>query len=511
MNTNTRIKILRGLVIALVLAIPLSILYWLYTHAFIQIVVSDPSTNQEITYTIADQNSDKTKEIKTKDHAIKKLVRKGSYEVTVSQEEKSYFAMTKTSGFLSTKKITAKLEAEKHREFIGNDPGPCILYDTNILYSRSCDGNLSDLIKHMPSTNDIPTYTEPFDADPNSAEVRGMINVKGKNILLTRDIVYSLYELTPDFKLSNYVALPDLDIGTDYTLQNFNDGFVLYESGIKSVKYFSSFSKTYTTINIPTIPAKTLNAVELSSYKGSIGGLFNSATTDSNDDASDPDKSSTKKLFTGASSFVLFDNKSENNTYSFDTLYTSGGLCGDKKICLISNQTLDVYDIQNKKARKLFSTQHVQKVLPVGDSFVTIKDTGVLGFNGDFETGSLQYSFGDNEYCGATASNNGYVLCLINRKNDRFALYINPSQENNDSIDKKINILLQDPNVTTVSAYKNYLYISPNLGGEVYNPATQQYGYDPALVTSTNSKISELVQRAGIDRSIFTVINPYSR
>ncbi len=72
---------------------------------------------------------------------------------------------------------------------------------------------------------------------------------------------------------------------------------------------------------------------------------------------------------------------------------------------------------------------------------------------------------------------------------------------------KKVVSILGQPYVDTVSAYKSFIYVVPDLGSLVYNPAANGYTYDQAIKQKTSADINSLVGRLGIDRSRYTVIN----
>jgi hypothetical protein len=87
------------------------------------------------------------------------------------------------------------------------------------------------------------------------------------------------------------------------------------------------------------------------------------------------------------------------------------------------------------------------------------------------------------------------------------ALYVDRTQNNTDSIDKKIAGLNDLENVKSVSLYRNQLYISPGLGNPVYNRVTNSFGYDEALRKATNAKINSTIDELGIDRTKYVITN----
>ncbi len=129
--------------ITVVFVIFISVFLWFYGHSFIKVSVDMP-VNGEIHYELINQNTKKSSTYTTKASSIKKLVKKGSYEMLVKNQETSSFSVQSTKSFLRTTTINSNLQTEKSREFVGNNPGPCMYYDQSVLISYPCDGSYGD-------------------------------------------------------------------------------------------------------------------------------------------------------------------------------------------------------------------------------------------------------------------------------------------------------------------------------------------------------------------------------
>lgn len=121
--------------------------------------------------------------------------------------------------------------------------------------------------------------------------------------------------------------------------------------------------------------------------------------------------------------------------------------------------------------------------------------------------GSLDYSFGDYKYCGLQkVDEQNYIICVADIENRKKALMLS-SGSTSDDIDKKILQLQKLDEVDVVSAYKNLLYVMPNLGEPTYDAVTKSFRDNPETKTRVNNKINEEIQKLGIDTKKYTIVN----
>lgn len=486
--------------------------WWFYGHSFIDITVSQAAGRPPYSYTILDKSGGLVFKKQSGSPHIRKLVGRGTYQVLVETSAGSEYRIIQTGGLLRKTAFEARLIPEKSRVFVGNNPGFCMHYGQAVLYSYSCS-DTGGITVHLPASQEAPTTTQTAGGGTASYAVRGLIDVGGapKALLTyvedeTGQGVVALYDLNPQLTLTASVKLPGIAYDNVQHIAQKGSGFFVYNDTFSKVYEYASPSTLSGSFGFrPSLPT-VANPVELSSYGDSYGALFNSGT---GEDRAAESSQKTRKSLSGSSEFMV--RGSSVKAYRFSKLYTGGVLCGDSKLCLTSGGVLDVYSISGKKPRLIFSLPDVQKVFTDRGQMIMVTNKRVLSINQSTLIGSAQYNFGKSRgYCGAGPAAPGYVLCVVNNKGGTSALYINTTLSNQDSIDQKVFSLLEDPNVSDVSAYQNFIYISPNLGKLTYNNELGGYDYDPGIKRSTTRNINQLIKRIGIDTSRYTIINPYA-
>jgi hypothetical protein len=100
-----------------------------------------------------------------------------------------------------------------------------------------------------------------------------------------------------------------------------------------------------------------------------------------------------------------------------------------------------------------------------------------------------------------------FGLCTKDENGKKVALLVNQEQENTDSINIKIEQLARLSEVKSVSIYGRYIYISPDIGNPQPNPQTGFFEYDKTTVKNANAIINQEIDRIGISRSTYTIIN----
>lgn len=484
------------------------LLWWVFNHGFIDVRVETGASGTAYTYTVLDKSGYEVSRTESDSSHFRKLVRKGTYQILVENKSGSEYRLINTGGFLSKTKTTANLQPERAREFVGNNPGFCMNYDGSLLYSYSCS-EPGSLATHLPATADTPTttYTEPTPTIP----LKALVNYAGfvKAMVIREDEAgggVTLNDLSPQLQLSNPTPLKGVEAENADYIQPYKQGFIVYGRGLGVVNYFSSPASQPRLIKSVSPSEDNTNPVELTVYKGSLGALFNS-TSGGNDEGLSEDAEAHETA--GSSEYLVYGDSPRS--YKFDKAYTAGGLCGDNWLCLINSGQLDMYRLSGSEAKLEFSLQDVQSVFNQNGAINIITSRRVISLNLSSLLGYVQYSFGSAlGYCGSGPAPNGYVLCVVDSKDKPVALHINTGFAEHDKIDQKVFALLKDPNINSVSAYKNYLYVSPNLGEMMYDPAQRGYVYSQEIKRSTTKAINELVRRLGIDTSKYIVINPYA-
>ncbi len=514
-DPQARRKLLKFLLIVSIVAMACWAIAWIYGHSIISVNVANPN-KQTLTYKIVNQSTQHTDTVESTSANLKRIVPKGDYEVLVKRSEHSYFTVIKTKSFLARVKINAQLQPEKFRAFVGNEPGACSYYDQVLLISSPCDGGYSELAAHTPATKDAPTVTTNEGSELAGFSFGGIIWLQNKRLAFVQGfrnpespiVDHKLVEINNSLQPISTTLLAGLDESKEHRIERYRSGFVVYSKDFSEIKYYSSAAAKPETIRI-SAPAKDgLSPISLSVYNEKIALLYSKnlqPEEESEHGPSDeevlPASQKVAQLFEqGKTRSIVLGNGADG--------ISSIKLCGDQYLCYKNAAELSVINIGNNRQTTDFKIVGVRSVQTDGSSIFIERENEVLGVNLTSRAGSIQYSYGTYESCGIQpASPTGYVICLLNPKENLVALYIDPQEVNKDSIDKKILSLLDQPFIDSVSAYKSYLYAVPELGEPVYDPATQDYAPDPSIREKTSRDINGLINEIGINRSKYNIIN----
>src|SRR5690606_35889762 len=136
-------------------------------------------------------------------------------------------------------KINITLSPQNKREFIGNNPGPCMYKAGGILYSYACGASTASVNRHVPSIKNQPSYVENKHLSATGL-MRGVVERQGKKFALIQalphqDLVaneYILYEIDKngDFKFVKHLS--DLETDKNYSIYAYKDGFLLADNAL---------------------------------------------------------------------------------------------------------------------------------------------------------------------------------------------------------------------------------------------------------------------------------------
>lgn len=498
----------KKILLAIIGTVLLAILYWLSTHAFIEVLVENPAVNNEISYSFRGNSAEKPTIKTTKSTKVRKLVSRGTHEVLIKQNESSYFTVVKTSGFLSKTAIGAVLSPERKRSFAGDNPGPCVYFIGGVLASAGCNDSYSNLRLHAPASSSQPTYLQ-SGSSPITGTIEGLIKLGGTSYILVKapdadedqGAPHTLYQVTDNLDLSQGIPLSGLNENTYYSMLAYKDGFIVLSDTFDQVLYYASPTSQASTITVNRPANLELKPYALSVQDQSIVVAYSNNTEEEVADVHDV---GTKRVNTVV---VVHDGQNNSKQFDFKGSFSSVKSCGSGKLCMLRADKLEVYDLSKKKPRLLFSVSDVAAIENLSGGLVIARKNEVLNLDIESQKGAIDYSLGDYRFCGVKTDDKNYALCLISSRSQKTALLINREAENTDSIDKKIAGLLPMSEISNVSVYGNYIFISPALGELIFSEATGGYGYDETLKREVNAKIDRKIDALGIDRKSYTVIN----
>ena len=500
--SSRRIK--RLLVLMAFLAIVIFVGFWLYGHAFILISASGGKTG-DYSYTLTNQATHQTTTFQDSSPSIKKLVRRGRYEVLVQQGSTSYFSIVEVGGFLKTTELKGNVVVEKSRTFVGNNPAFCMSYTGQLLFSYPCQGTFSQLQAHVPATGTQPTYTQINQAagrDSNDT-IEGIITLPTGTFILLHGASnnpitgnsHVLYQLQNDLSISGGQLLNDLDPGKNYSLQTFQKGFIVYDDAFSRVWSYDTPASTPVVLKIEAPADKHYSATKLSAWGDSLTLLYSYVSSGT---------AASSKVKTE----VITYTSSQMHNYFFSDSYSTAEQCDKQLLCLQDSGKLAVFDISGPQPIELYKLSGVEAEMNTSNGFLVVQPRGVLNFAAGNQQGFLEYSLGSYTFCGMQAAGNGYLVCVANQKGTQSVLYIDQKSNDGDSIDKKVAELVKLPAINSVSPYGKYIYLTPNLG----TLAADSNGNNvpnPAVLRQNNSLISQAINQLGIDRKVYTVINPF--
>lgn len=488
----------RTWIIASAVLFMLLLLNWLYNTSYIEIRVTNAGS-QTVSYELLNQASNKRVSFESKGGPVKKRVSRGNYEVFAKLDGSSYFHVTKTKAFLRPTTIEASLTKERDRQFVGNNPEGCSFYDQTVAFSYACNGTLGELMIHTPATEQMPTATENVSSDMANLDIGGIIALDGKRYVyaqgstdLESDIQEPIvFELSNTGELINRADLEDANAEQQHKISRYRDGFLVYGADASGLKYYRKPGAKPEKITVARPDKKNIEPFSISTSGDTIAVAYQDTKLAERADAHDENQI--------GKTYVQIYRQGETKTVDIPKAISSFVVCGDKYLCAVANNRLDIYDISGKGAKELYQITNVKSVIQNGKLIAIERESEILNLDVNTRSGSIGLSFDKTTPCGLSAATNGYTVCAIDSKNDKVLLYTDNNKENTSNIDKKVASLLEEPYVDSVSAYKNFVFVRPNVGSLVYNPATKGYGYDEALKAEVAQKLNNFVTSTGFN------------
>lgn len=479
-------------------------IFLLSKYSFMNIEV--PGQSGTFTYTIVNQADQTKSEVKSSSNKLKRLVPRGNYEILVTKDGASSFAVTKTGGFLGNTDLRLSLSPEKSRQFVGDNPRPCMFLEAE-LYSFECGEVLSSLVRHVPATASQPGYTVNVPLPLNGVD-EGVI-LLGQEVYFLAQVLseesnsgtHSLYRFSGSQITGQPAVLADLDNDSAYSAIRYKEGFLAYKSDFSDIKYYPGPSAKPTDISLAKPTLENLNPGILSVGGGGILAVY----TDANADDFHDDETTSYDV---RNEIILGEDKLSKSIQLTGLPISDAVLCSPTILCVLAGKDLSVYDVSGKKHRFLYKITGVNKIMLSGDNLLAVRDSEILSLNIEGQSGFIDYNFGPYQSCGSHAQNGNYILCMIAPNSQKSALLIDRATENTDSIDKKIARVGEQPEIETVSAYRNIIYITPSLGPLIYREDIRGYGYNPVVQKQVSGKLDQTIDKIGIDRNKYQLINP---
>lgn len=493
-------KYVRLILVVFIILVPVFALYLYYSYGYVELKIANPGTGN-LDVEIRKAGAGQSSKLTTQDGTAKKLVRRGNYELVARKDGSNHISVVRSGGFLGTTKAEGGLEKEKSRRFIGDNPGPCAHFG-EVLISLGCSDKITQTLVHRPATAKLPTYTEPLKIT-YEGRMEGFAQTPKGSFMLARLSTseeetkargHYAHPVASNGSVGAGILLKDADKTKTYGVLPFKSGFILHD-GFENILSYQDVAQPPEKFSVARPQGKKLRAYAISAGANEIAVAYSELNAVA--DAAGDEHSSNEK------STIVVRGSKQSKQFTFSKMYGQISLCGTSKLCLLFDGQLDVFDINGTKPRLLYSIGDVTSVVNSGATLLVVRGRDVLGFNVEKASGSIQYSLGLYSLCGMQPTNKGYVLCLLGANKKKVALYIEPSIEDTGSFDKKISELSNIPEVKTVSAYGNFVYISPNYGGLI--STSTGFDIDRTKKPAVDKAIQEKIDALGIDRKTYTI------
>ena len=486
-------KVMALLVIAIIVA---ALVSWAYNRSSIEVQLSNTGNT---TVSILDQATNKTTKSQSSESKVSQGVKRGTYEVLVTQGDKHYFAVVNTKGFFGKSTVKADLTDEKSRAFVGKDPGRCTKYIAGKLLSYACGAAFSKLYLHAPAQPGVPGFIDKLNTGSTDGQIRGIIdNPEGEGIIALVWVGFStdegktynfsnyIYYLNDKLEVTQEVELPSLADSRDYFIKPYLEGFLAYSSTYASVFYYKPpYTEDPQGLKLEQPQAKGLKSASFDAKDGSILTLSSSDST-----------AQTKQ------SEVVLTKDGKSRHLSFNKALTVARLCGSNKLCALEGKNMRVYDLTEEKLKLLFSVNDVKAFENSSNGLIVVTEDSVYGLDVEKQAGSVEYSFGDYSFRGLRIEKSGFILSLLDNKNQSVALYLDQTAKNSDSFDKKVASLQKSSDVVSVAAYGTHLFVFPNFGKLSCDQIKDKdCGYSDEVRKRFTKSISNEVSRLGIDNN----------
>lgn len=427
----------------------------------------------------------------------------GDFTVYAQQGDTTYFSTLHTNSFLRKTILAGSFHQEAKREVVGSNPAPCMFYVGDKLLSTECNESLYGLVEHIPATSEMPTYTQPLNDGGLYGNVSSIVDYGNEVILLLKDTEGQASYSLQRFSKNGHGARKKvaLDPNKDYSLTKYQGKLLAYDTALSDLEIVEPGQSSISVSKLKVDNKTDLEPRSLLVSNGRISALYSNASTDSNQNSF----ASKTRLSTGKSVLYVYDN-STKNTYSFKTTFSKGVVCG-QSLCLLSPLGLEVYKEEaGRRVTEQYTVPGVRDIIQTRAGTRYVTDNGLVVLDAEKGSGYVEYSFGTYRYCGAGASDSGYLLCLIDDKLGKIAVNIDSKAVNNkDSIDKKAYRLAHNEAVDYVSVNHSTIYVIPNYADGLSFAQTKK-PYTKSHVADINKRVESAIAAQNIDRNIYTVV-----
>lgn len=507
-----RIQITKPFVIKIsVVLVLLFGLIWLANHSLVVVEVKEAVESEDMTYSFWDQNRSKEGRVSTRKLSVMRIVRRGTHEVAVTQNNSNYFGVVKAGGFLTKKTVHAQLVPESSRTFIGNNPLPCMIDAGQTLASWQCQDTADKLVTHVPATEATPTFIQRADALAESTVTSSfysksvpyaLINVLGEgdedhgahNTYLAQP-----FKSDGNLSIDDGVVLSGLDPESNYGAISYKEGALVFNTSGKEAQYYRDVRQPPEKLELPQPTDPDQRLYSLDAKENTIVVVFNDGHLNdlSGNTFITHELAQSEEIEEGVaneeiiSEIIVADKAGASMVRLEVKSLLQAKLCGKSFLCILhSNDTLDIYSLNNSKARLETSVTRVRQIERLNDHVLIARQDGVIRLDLESFTGSYTARLEPYNYCGLRQTNTGYLVCVETSRLGRAVLRVLADKPlTSEPADKKLVPLLQLLEVKSLSVYGNTVYITPEVGEFEVDPVSGSTGYNPESVKAARDAL----------------------
>jgi len=491
----------------LVIGIPLIILgvfFWIvFNYSFITI---NTNTEEGVQINLNGQKSGY--EFSNYKSGSKKLIKKGYYNAVVTSGYSNSFTAIKQNGLLTNNEVDVTLTNKGKETIVASNPNNCSSMYADIFYSFPCGDEEETLpedntiTKHIPATNDQPSYNETiknylYDDETNLgiAELNSSQNVMLVNVHSDSDDIKYIYQLRlysgDNFTKSIDSRLIDLGKG-NWTVKKYLNGLIIYSKSETKAFYLDNYQAKPVKIAFEELNEIEDLVLDLEVY-GSYATYYYKAGELKNNESKKQKNMEISTINNGVGSQLI--NTRETYDYAF--------VCGDNKMCVGKNGNLIISDIDNPKRQYII--YNVSSYSVIGNNLMLSTPAGVLYYDVEKNQGNIVYSASKTEVCGISDIQGIPYICAVNKTvNKKFLIKLDLTQPKDDDILEKLAVIYKDQSVDSVSIDRNKIYISVGIIS-TKDENTGKYENNQEEFNFYSQRIENLITEAGIDRNKYQI------
>lgn len=525
-------KVITGkrIVLVLVLLVAAWTAWFVYSYGFVEVEATGFQDGAEVQVA----GGDSTLTAKLEDGNVRKLVKKGEYYTKVLDGESGSVARTVVSGLLRTSKIEITAASPHTRQAIANNPSRCMtLSPGDVLLSWNCGRSVSGGQIHIPPSNTLPGYIQPFTNFDNPSTIEGVVMTSSGVKVLVRlndidEASHVLYPLKPDHSgldISSPITVSSLDPEKNYVTARYREGYLLLSRDGSEAKYYRDMLADPESLAPPSIDNTEVTPYSVSALDERLLYTYTNSSTpefeghalvlpsyvnrpEYIEDEDEGVKIDTPNITETTVVVVQDPSTGSQQQFTLDYISQQTRLCANDYLCTLEAETLRIYRI-GEDLELISSFAGVKQIATLNNQLILVDEGGVLFFDPSKLSGYYSYLFpAESTFCGIQTLENDYLLCA-NHNSLRLTLKISPGAEAGDKVDRYVFGLHAKPNVTNLSAYKNIIYVSYDMGERTYQPDIDGFGYSAAQEEAAKSSIQQYVEELGINTSRYRIITPF--